>query len=389
MTVLHVIQNLNYGGMERVLADLARGTDRKRFDVHVLALQYLGRYAEELRGCATLHVAPEQSRWSMLRPRVLTSVIRGIAPAVVHTHSGVWYKASLAARSAGVPRVIHTEHGRPVPDGFDDRLCDRLASNRTDVVVAVSDQLEEILVRSIRVPRRKVCVVPNGIDTSVYRSRPDDGGLRRMLGIGSAEVIGTIGRLEPVKRYDVMLRAFAVFCGLGGPAGRAHLLIVGDGSERLRLERMADSLGVAERVHFMGWRDDIHELHALFDVFTLSSSSEGTSISLLEAMSAEVCPVVTDVGGNAAVLGDELRHRLVPSGDVDALAAAWQDCLADRESAATDARNARARVVSRFNLGVMLRTYARLYAQPEETISGTIPPRTTGNAVVERSGETH
>src|SRR5262245_39697199 len=102
--VLHIIDNLNYGGMERLIADLVRRTDPSRFEKHVLALSYLGRFSRGLENAGTLHVAESASRWSFVWPRNLASQIQRIAPDVVHTHSGVWYKASLAARLAGVRR---------------------------------------------------------------------------------------------------------------------------------------------------------------------------------------------------------------------------------------------------------------------------------------------
>ncbi len=118
---------------------------------------------------------------------------------------------------------------------------------------------------------------------------------------------------------------------------------------------------MADRVHFLGWRDDVQELHAAFTVFTLASRSEGTSLGLLEAMSAGLCPVVTHVGGNAATLGGTLRHRLVPAERPDALATAWLDALADHSRRETDARAARARVEEAYHLDAMVRSYEALY----------------------------
>src|SRR5690606_30997505 len=132
LRVLHVIQNLNYGGMERLLADIVHQVDRDRFESHILVLQYLGRFAEGLEEVATLHVAEPMTKFSMLRPARLIQQIRKIAPDVVHSHSGVWFKASSAARSAGVPLVIHTEHGRQLPHPWRSRPFGGIASLRTD-----------------------------------------------------------------------------------------------------------------------------------------------------------------------------------------------------------------------------------------------------------------
>lgn len=361
--VLHIIQNLNYGGMERLLADIVTRADPERFECHVMALQYLGRFAEELADDARVHLADPMERWSLVWPGALISRIRRLAPDVVHTHSGVWYKASLAARRAGVPLLIHTEHGRQHPDPLRARVWDGIAARRTDVVVAVSERLARQLAETHVAPRARIHVVINGVDTELHRPRADAGCVRRALGVAPhAPVLGSIGRLEPIKGYDVMVEAFARLLA-GWPPGEAApvLLLAGEGSERPLLEARAAELGVADGVRFLGWRDDVHDLHATFTLFTMSSRSEGTSVSLLEAMSAGLCPVVTHVGGNADVLGPELRHRLVPSEDPESLAAAWRDALARPDARASDAARARQRVMDRFSLTTMVRGYEALY----------------------------
>lgn len=365
--VLHIIQNLNYGGMERLLADIARHTDAARFETHILALEYLGRFSEGLGEVATLHLASPLPRWSMLWPGPLIRQIRRIAPNVVHSHGRVWYKSSLAARRAGVRRVVHTEHGRQSPDPWLALALDRRAARRTDVAVAVSQALGARLDGEVLRGRCRVAVVTNGVDTALHRPRADTGALRRELGIGAdVPVLGSIGRLEPIKGYDVMLRAFAALrAEWSGATATPVLVLVGEGTERARLEALARECGLGRHVHFLGWRDDIAELHAAFTLFTMSSRSEGTSVSLLEAMSAGLCPVVTDVGGNAAVLGDALRHRLVPSESPPALAAAWREALGGPARLEADARAARQRVESAFGLEAMVRAYEALYAGDE------------------------
>ncbi|HET7563606.1 MAG TPA: glycosyltransferase [Gemmatimonadaceae bacterium] len=360
--VLHVIQNLNYGGMERLLADIVRRADPERFESHVLVLQYLGRFADGLREHAELHVAEPMSRWSMVWPASLAQTIRGIAPDVVHTHSGVWYKTTLAARQAGVPRLIHTEHGRQTPDPWQSRVVDGLASRRTNVVVAVSEALAAQLARTVVKDARRIRVVINGVDTDAYRPRTESGRVRRELEIApDVPIIGSIGRLERIKGYDVMVEAFALLRA-GWPDDPAPVLVLGgEGTERARLEQLARERGVAQAVRFLGWRDDIHELHSAFTLFTMSSRSEGTSVSLLEAMSAGLCPVVTDVGGNGAVVGEALRHRLVPTEQPAALAKAWCRALRDDARRCADGAAARARVQQSFALDAMVRAYEGLY----------------------------
>lgn len=360
--VLHVIQNLNYGGMERLLADIIRRVDHRRFEPHVLVLQYLGRFGEGLSEFATLHLAEPMPRWTMVWPAPLIRQITRIAPDVVHTHSGVWHKVSLAARRAGVPLLIHTEHGRQTPDPWDARFFDRLGARRTDVVVAVSAALAQQLATTVVPDRDRIRVVHNGVDTELFRPRRDSGTLRSELGLSlSVPIIGSVGRLEPIKGYDVMIEAFARLRAVREVEPAPVLVVAGDGSERPRLTALAETLGVRRAVYLLGWRDDIHDLHSAFTIFTMSSRSEGTSVSLLEAMSAGLCPVVTDVGGNAAVVGERLRHRLVPAEDPNELAAAWERALADSEEREADGAAARARVTQSFGVDAMVQQYERLY----------------------------
>lgn len=360
--VLHVIQNLNYGGMERLIADIVRRADRRRFESHVLVFQYFGRFAEGLSEFATLHLADPLPRWSMLWPAPLIRQIRHIAPDVVHIHSGVWYKTSLAARRARVPLLIHTEHGRQQNESWSSRFIDRWAARRTDVVVAVSDVLAEQLAPSIVSDSHRIRVVRNGVDTDRHRPRPDTGALRAELGLlPGTPIIGSVGRLEHIKGYDVMIEALSLLRPSWHAEPAPVVVVGGDGSERPRLRELAKKRGVDAAVHLLGWRDDIPDLHSSFTIFTLSSRSEGTSVSLLEAMSAGLCPVVTDVGGNAAILGTMLRHRLVPAENPGALAAAWLDALAGDEKRASDGCTARERVVQSFGIDTMVRQYEALY----------------------------
>lgn len=375
--VAHVIQNLNYGGMERVLHLLARGLTQRGFEVHIVVLQYYGQFAEGLEDSAMMHLAPPMSRLSLFRPRQLAGVLRAIAPDIAHSHTGVWLKGVRASRMAGVPAIVHTEHGRPDPVPLSDRLIDNLASRHTDVILAVSEALAEVLRSQVVHDSLRIRVITNGVDTERVKPLSDPSALRQQLGIpGGARVIGIVGRLEPIKNFQLAIKAFALL-GPGRDDEPAPLLvIIGDGSERARLEALAADAGVAARVKFLGWRADAELLYGAFDLFTLPSRSEGTSISLLEAMSTGVCPVVTDVGGNGAVLGPTLAALMVPDDDADALAAAWARLLADRELRETLGARARIRVEQAFSIERMVEEHVRLYCELAERTrtAGQIEP---------------
>ena len=366
LRVLHVVHKLDYGGLQRLVGAIVRLIDRDGFDSHVMTMSEFGRFAEGLEGFAELHQARSIPRVSMVWPRGVIRQIRSIAPDVVHTHSGVWYKASLAARRAGAPRLIHTDHGRHYPDPWTARFLDGLAARRTDVVVAVSEALARQLVDTVVADPARIRVVVNGVDTCRFHPRAANGAVRAELGISpDVPIIGSIGRLDPVKGYDVMIQAFAVLRATWTEGPAPVLVLVGDGPERTRLAALIERHGLRNAVRLTGWRKDVENVYASLDVFTLSSWSEGTSLGLLEAMSTGVCPIVTDVGGSSAVLGERLGHRVVRRGDPVALAEVWRDALAHPERRQADGAAARERVHHAFGLATMVRHYERIYAGEE------------------------
>jgi glycosyltransferase involved in cell wall biosynthesis len=323
-----------------------------------MTLEYMGRYSKDMEGWAELHVGPPMTRLSMLRPAALARFLRQLRPDIVHTHSGVWYKTARAARMAQVKAVVHTEHGRA--EGPWEGFLSRRAARHTDVVIAVSAPLQAFLAQRLRMPAGQVRLIPNGVDVTHYRLRRPSTRLRDELGVAADQpIVGSIGRLEPVKGYDVVIRAFA---RVRWPQETAApvLVIAGDGSVRGQLQQLASQLGVADRVFLLGWRDDPEELYAHFSCFVMGSWSEGTSISLLEAMASGLAPLVTAVGGNPAVLGEVLAEQAVPAGDVASMAAGIERLLSPERSRALGSA-ARGRAEGQFGLDVMVRRYEELY----------------------------
>jgi glycosyltransferase involved in cell wall biosynthesis len=356
--VLHVIQNLHYGGMEKLLSDIVRHVDKTRFETHVLALQYLGRYAREMEGHAALHLGPAMSRLSLLWPASLAACIAKLQPDVVHTHSGVWYKAARAARLAGVQRIAHTEHGQQ-PEGSLARFLDRRAARLTNAVIAVSRPLRTYMAGRLRLPESRIGVIRNGVDTDTFRPRTPSGALWSELALRPDQpIVGSIGRLEPVKGYEVVIEAFGELCRRGR-SDRPVLVIAGEGSSRADLEALIGRLGLRDRVFLLGWRDDTLDLYSHFRCFVLGSWSEGTSVSLAEAMSCGVPPAVTAVGGNPDLLGRELAQQMVPPGDVRALATCLENVL-DGDAARIGGA-ARQRIENDFGLARMVRQYEAIY----------------------------
>jgi glycosyltransferase involved in cell wall biosynthesis len=209
------------------------------------------------------------------------------------------------------------------------------------------------------VARRKLCVVPNGIDADAFARPNCVGPLRRELGIpAAAPVVGTVGRLDEVKRQDLLLRAFASV-RRGVPA--AHLLLVGDGPQREPLRRLAAELGLSECVHFAGYQSRPERHLHLMSAFALTSRVEGMPLAILEAWAAGVPVVATRVGGVPQMIADGQTGVLIDSGDENALAAALIGLLTDQGRAARIGAAGRARVRERFGLEHMVETYQGHY----------------------------
>jgi glycosyltransferase involved in cell wall biosynthesis len=171
--------------------------------------------------------------------------------------------------------------------------------------------------------------------------------------------VGSVGRLEPVKNYPMLLRAFALFAAdFSKPT---CLVLVGEGSRKSELEALAEELGITAQVRFLGMQYRVHEILPMLDAFVLTSLTEGTSISLLEAQASGVPAVVTDVGGNGFVVRDGENGFLCAVDDDAAMAAAFAWLRDNPAPARRMAQAARKRVMKGLDLGSMVREYAQLY----------------------------
>lgn len=362
-SIAHVVFDFDGGGMETLVASMARHFGDMGLRVSVLPLS--GREGR-LGGAMRPHLSalvPLRPRpvVSMLFPRSVVRTLRQLRADVVHLHSGSWYKGALAARLAGVRRIVYTEHGREHHDPLLARTVDRVAARLTDHVVAVSARLGGYLVRELGVRRAALHVVPNGVNTARFVRTPEAAVVRRQLGIDEAAlVIGTIGRLEPVKAQERIVRAIAHVRALGLTRPVAAV-IWGDGSRREPLAQLARSLGVGDLVHFPGWTTDAVQAHGALDVFVLPSLSEGASMSLLEAMACEAVPLVTPVGASAEMLGPDLQHLVLRGEHPEVEIAEAIATFATGGQLRATGHRARERVVGHFSEARMMAAYERLY----------------------------
>jgi glycosyltransferase involved in cell wall biosynthesis len=351
-----VLPTLVRAGMETVTARLALDLRERGHRVSIVCIESSGPLEPELQAAGvSVAVVPALGLATNLRAPALVSWLKADRPDVVHTHSGAWLKGARAARTAGVPAVVHTVHGLLDHEPWYSDFLKRRAAACSDAVVAVSEDLRSYLLSRTRLAAADVLTIPNGIDTRLFSPGPST----RAELVADSEgrfVIGCVARLSHVKNHELLLRAFH-------EAHRVHsdmlLVLVGDGPLRGDCEALARDLGIADSVRFEGDRQSIPKWYRCFDAFALASRSEGTSMSILEAM-ASGCPVVaTDVGGNAALIGD--TGLLVSSGDAPALAAALVSVRSSPETARRMSAASRQRVMELFSQRVMVDRYEALY----------------------------
>jgi glycosyltransferase involved in cell wall biosynthesis len=303
---------------------------------------------------------PPGLRWEITGR--LESLLRELRPDVVHTHHvGALFYTGRAARRAGVPLVVHTEHGRYLSERWRMRWVARLGGRHVARFWCVSPTIATEAAAYRIVPRRKIQVVPNGIDLDRFRQQRGDSALvRQALGIPpGAPIIGTISRLCEIKRQDLLIRAFQ---RVRARRADAHLLIVGDGPWMGRLRELVAVLGLGDSVHFAGYQPQPERYLPAMDVFTLSSQSEGMPLTVLEAWAAGVPVVATRVGGLPDLVDDGRTGILVEFDDQDALARSLCDLLADPDLA-TRLRGAGRAQADLFSLGRMAETYQRHYLE--------------------------
>lgn len=358
--VLHVVLQLDAGGTERLIIETVRRL-RGRFPSAVCCLDEPGLWAGEVEQLGVEVVALRRAPgFQPGLARVLARSAARFGADVLHCHQySPFVYGRLASLVLPAARVIYTEHGRhsDAPPSRKRRLVNRFLAAGVEHLYAVSHDLRRHMLAE-GLPGR-VGVIWNGIDVGPVPAPERRAAGRAALDAGDRDiVIGSVGRLDPVKDYVTLVDAFAS-ARAGDP--RLRLCIVGDGPERPRLEAAIASAGLGSSAVLAGHRDDARTLMAGFDLYVNSSISEGVSLTLLEAMAARLPIVATAVGGTPeVVVGDETGLLVAPR-SAEALARAITALTSDTTRARAFADAGHRRVLQHFTLDRMVESYARLY----------------------------
>jgi sugar transferase (PEP-CTERM/EpsH1 system associated) len=369
--IAHVLYRLDTGGMEHMLISLINHT-LPHYRHAIICLDgygaLRGSLASEGVQCIALHKKPGKDWRCYVR---FWRALRHLRPAIVHTYNVGALDMAPVAKLAGVRRVIHAERGRDASDPLGRsrkyRRMRRWLLPFIDRYVTVSADLQNWLMRDVHIPSARITAIPNGIETRLYdagRSSRTDRRLLRTFAPAGSILIGTVGRLDPVKDQLGLIDAFLQLCQqLPEWRARLRLVLIGEGPQRELLEARIGSHDLSTQVLLLGNRSDVAALLGELDIFVLSSIAEGMPGAILEAMASSLPVVATRVGGVAEVVVDGRTGTLVSPSRPEVLACALRTYVQDEALRKRHGWAGRVRVESQFSLSAMLTGYMALYGE--------------------------
>ncbi|NQY35789.1 MAG: glycosyltransferase [Alteromonadaceae bacterium] len=324
--ILHITYDMRIGGTEMVIKNIIQHAQSENIEMSVLCIESpLGPFAKELLGEGIKFYELNRQPgfdWSLIKN--IRRIIKTNNINVLHCHQYSPWVYGVIAAAFTKTKVIFTEHGRFYPDSssWKRKLINPLLNLFTDQVTAISKATKQALTEFENLPEKSIEVIYNGIaPLQVDYDKVQE--IRKELAIPKDHtILGTIARFDPIKNHTMMLKAFAQVLQ---QQPNTTLIIVGDGDERTTIETCIESLKITDKVILTGYKPEPENYLALMDIFLLSSLSEGTSMTLLEAMSLSKPCVVTDAGGNPEVIINNVNGFVTPNGDQNAFANAIQE----------------------------------------------------------------
>jgi sugar transferase (PEP-CTERM/EpsH1 system associated) len=366
--ICHVIYRLAVGGLENGVVNIVNNLPATDFRHTIVCVTETTDFRQRIRRPdVEIHELRKRAGKDVGAYRRMWRLMRQLRPDIVHTRNLPALDMIVPARLAGVPHFVHSEHGLDLME-IDGRHAKYNALRRAsrlvvDRYVAMSRDLREWLAREIGVPEARLQTIYNGVDTARFTPEGDGrAALPEGFAPPDALVIGTFGRLDPMKNQAALIEAFARIIG-ERPEWRARLrlVVVGEGGVRPQLEAAIAAAGIGDLVWLAGLRNDTPRLYRALDIFVLPSLREGISNTLLEAMASAVPVITTAVGGNPEIVPDGVAGQLVPPADAPAIAAALRAYLDDPPLLRRHGEGGRAHVLENFSLEAMLGGYQRLY----------------------------
>lgn len=365
--VVHVIYALEAGGLENGLVNILNRADPGRYRHAIVCLTKSGSFESRITAPGIrVYALNKKPGTDIAMFLSLWRLLRTLKPAIVHTRNMAALEAHLLWPLFPRCKRVHGEHGRDVSDlhGTNKRYIwlRRVLQPFIQRFICVSEDLAAWLRGTVQVPARKVTQIYNGVDHDRFAVYSADFSLLPPGFIGDVEpvILGMVGRLAAVKDQRRLLCAIEhILAQRPELSHRLRVIVIGDGPLRRELEDRARHLG--GMVWFAGERSDVPALMPLMGVFVLPSLGEGISNTILEAMSAGLPVVASDVGGNPELVEDGVTGRLFPVGDDKALAEVLLPLIDDATQRRDMGRAGRQRVCERHDWNRTVEAYLRVY----------------------------
>ncbi len=362
-----MVHGLGIGGTERVVCDLVRAFNDDEFKTSVCCLDELGAFGEDLisEGYDVL-VLNRRPGVDLDLARRLRQTYTEQNADIIHSHQYTpYFYSALASLFSGRKPVIFTEHGRHYPDRLRLRRAffNQLLRPTTFAYTGVSEFTRQSLIRYERMPAGRIRTIYNGVRPNGNGPASGKEQARSSLGLSESDLlILSIGRMDPVKDFGTMIRAFA---DISVSFPHASLWIAGGGDETYcrNLAGLIDNLKLREKATLLGNRRDTRELLSACDLFVLPSITEAASMTLLEAMSAGKAVIATNTGGNPEIVAHEETGLLVDAGAPVGMADAMKRLLADADLRLKMGKAGYRRLEENFAMGTILQQYKELYVE--------------------------
>jgi len=360
--IMHVTFDMRIGGTEQVIKNLIEGSDKNTFDMSIFCLeQPIGPFGEMLldQGVSIDSVQRKEG-FDISLIKAIRKHITQHNIDILHCHQYTpWVYGALAAIGTKT-KIIFTEHGRFYPDrsSWKRKYVNPLLTFITDSITAISKATKQALVDFEYIPDHKINVVYNGI-APVVVNPAQTVKLKQELKINnSTKVIGTIARLDSIKNHSMMFKAFKRVLDT---FPNTVLLLIGDGEERDNLESLVDESGIRENVIFTGYISRPGTYLDAMDIFLLPSLSEGTSMTLLEAMSLLKPCVVTDAGGNREIINNNYNGIVTENDNVEEFSNGILELLGNAAKLKEMGESSLLRFNKSFTVSHMVREYQKIY----------------------------
>lgn len=360
--IIHIMQSLEIGGLENGVMNLVNNADYEHFEYLICCLKKEGCLKERLRKEVKVVSLFTKEGFDCFQSLKLARLFTKEKPHVIHTHGwgGGFLSGVVGAKIAGVPVVIHGEHGTLYIDKKRRAIAQKLLFNFTDKVITVSNDLKYQLIKNLRIKPSKIVPIINGVDTKKFK--PDfNTAVSKKIELKLEKecfIVGTVGRLVSIKDYETLIYAAKTVLS---KIPNTKFVFVGDGPLRKQLENLSSSLGLNNHIMFLGERGDTAALLNAMDLFVLTSLSEGLSNTILEAMAVARPIIATKVGGNPEIVKDGITGILIAPRNPKELADSIINLSANRELCRNLGDSGRNLINEKFSLQRMVQEYGDLY----------------------------